>query len=103
MRSRCSPASRRGIADRTYPDGGLWLRGRGGGVWWLGTPFGLAKTKDIGEERIMIGRNYRFFVDADLVSSPRNEWNRGGVLSSAKKGFDAQLNSMISLTPSIGR
>lgn len=50
-------------------------------MWWLGTPFGLAKTKDIGEKRIMIGRNYRFFVDADLVSSPRNEWNRG-VLSS---------------------
>ena len=42
----------------------------------------LATTKDIGKKRIMIGRDCRFFVVADSVSSLGNDWNRGGVLGS---------------------
>ena len=54
----------------------------GGEVWWLGAPFGLATTKDIGEKKIMIGRDCGFFAVADSVPSLRNDWNRGGVLGS---------------------
>ena len=39
---------------------------------------GLATTKDIGEERILIGRDCGFFVVADSVSSLGNDRNRGG-------------------------
>ncbi len=42
----------------------------------------LATTKEIGEKRIMIGRDCEFFVVADSVSSLENHWNRGSVLSS---------------------
>ena len=51
-------------------------------VWRLDAPFGSATTKDIGEKRIMIGRDCGFFVVADSVSSLGNDWNRGGVLGS---------------------
>lgn len=42
----------------------------------------VGEDKGLGEKRIMIGRDCGFFVDADSVSSPRNDWNRGGVLGS---------------------
>ena len=44
----------------------------------------LAKMKDIGEKRTMIGRACGFFKVADSVRSLGNNWNRG-VLSSRWK------------------
>lgn len=38
--------------------------------------------KDIDKKRIMIGRDYRFFVMVDSVSSLGNDWNRTDVLDS---------------------
>ena len=49
----------------------------GGEVWWSGAPFGSATTKDIAKKRIIIGRDCRFFVVVDSVSSLGNNWNRG--------------------------
>lgn len=56
---------------------------------WIGeklcqfdTPVRLVTTKNNGEKRIMIGRNYGFFVIADLVSFLRNDWNGGSILNS---------------------
>ena len=64
-------------------------------------PFGWATMKVINEKRIMIGRDCRFFVVANSVSFPGNDWNRGGVMARDEKGtrgLVAELTSISSLT-----
>lgn len=43
-------------------------------------PFELEMTKDFDGKKIIISRDYRFFVMVDLVLSLENDWNHSDVL-----------------------
>ena len=45
-------------------------------------PVFLIITKDISKKKIMIDRNYRFFIIANLILFVKNNLNCDGILSS---------------------